>query len=137
MATTPSCKVQGARTYIINAKAASSQLIKTEDLDQKLGPINTNNTKRVTEEFTCRGDNGVGGPASASVMVTVLGPPEVALTSAPATRAVCSLDIMCQSYKHALYLCIKEKYCAQTNYDPRACTRVHVYTDSATKGLNV
>ena len=52
--------------------------------------------REVTEEFTCRGDNGVGSPASASVMVTVLGPPEVALTSSPVTRALCSLDMVCR-----------------------------------------
>ena len=52
-------------------------------------------TREVTEQFTCRGDNGVGSPASASVMVTVLGPPEVAVTSAPATQELCSLDISC------------------------------------------
>ena len=52
-------------------------------------------TREVTEQFTCRGDNGVGSPASASVMVTVLGPPEVAVTSAQATQDLCSLDISC------------------------------------------
>ena len=49
--------------------------------------------ERDTEQFTCRGHNGVGSPAQAAVTVTVLGPPEVKLSSGV---QVCSLDVKCR-----------------------------------------
>lgn len=86
------CEAQGAPPPLVSWWAGDTKVTRSGVGEARLEL----DPREVSEEFTCRGDNGVGSPASASVMVTVLGPPEVALTSAPATQSLCSLDIVCR-----------------------------------------